>query len=127
MYVKTLVTLEILSLLIILIALPLIFRLVPPNYWYGFRIKATVRNENIWYPVNEFFGWGMVISSIISMVIIYFLFKFQYITPIIYMNISIAVLLIPQIITLLLTISYLGYVIEREKDNMNKMENGNNK
>jgi hypothetical protein len=126
MYLKTLISLEMLNLLIIVIALPLIFREVPPNYWYGFRIKATIRNEKIWYLVNEFFGWGMVISSIISMVIILFLFNYRYIPPITYMNINIAVLLMPQIITLLLTISYLRHLIEKEKDNMNKKENGVN-
>jgi hypothetical protein len=126
MYLKTLISFEILNLIIIVIALPLIFRFVPPNYWYGFRINATIRNKKIWYLINEFFGWGMTISSIISMVIILFLFNYQYIPPIIYMNINIAMVLIPQTITLLLTISYLNHVLEKEKDNMNKKENGIN-
>jgi hypothetical protein len=36
------------------LSLPLIFRKFPPNYWYGFRVRATLENEDIWYPVNEY-------------------------------------------------------------------------
>jgi hypothetical protein len=125
MYLKALISLEILNLLIIVIAVPLIFKLIPPNYWYGFRIKETINDKKIWYLVNEFFGWGMAISAIISMVIILFLFNYQYLPPILYMNINIAILLIPQIITLLFTISYLRYIVGIEKDNVNKKENNN--
>jgi hypothetical protein len=42
------------GLLLVGLSLPLIYRKVPPNYWYGFRVRATLENEEIWYPVNEY-------------------------------------------------------------------------
>ncbi len=42
------------GLLLVGLSLPLIYRKIPPNYWYGFRVKATLENEDVWYPVNEY-------------------------------------------------------------------------
>lgn len=36
--------------------LPLIRRRVPPNRWYGFRTPRTLRDERVWYEVNEYVG-----------------------------------------------------------------------
>jgi uncharacterized membrane protein len=38
------------------LAIPLILRRIPPNGLYGFRVKATMENPEIWYPVNVFAG-----------------------------------------------------------------------
>ena len=44
------------GLLLVGLSLPLIYRKVPPNYWYGFRVRATLENEEVWYPANEYAG-----------------------------------------------------------------------
>ena len=44
------------GLLLTALSLPMIFRKIPPNYWYGFRVKATLENEEVWYPANEYAG-----------------------------------------------------------------------
>ena len=36
------------------LALPLMCRKIPPNHWYGFRVRKTLENEAVWYAVNEF-------------------------------------------------------------------------
>ena len=36
------------------LAVPLICRKIPPNRWYGFRVRRTMENEAVWYAVNEF-------------------------------------------------------------------------
>jgi hypothetical protein len=36
------------------LALPLMWRKIPPNHWYGFRVRRTLENETVWYAVNEF-------------------------------------------------------------------------
>lgn len=36
----------------ILISIPLLFRWVPRNRLYGFRVAATLRHDTIWYEVN---------------------------------------------------------------------------
>jgi hypothetical protein len=36
------------------LALPLMWRNIPPNHWYGFRVRRTLENEVVWYAANEF-------------------------------------------------------------------------
>lgn len=38
------------------LALPLMWRKVPPNHLYGFRVRRTLEDEAVWYAVNEFLG-----------------------------------------------------------------------
>ena len=37
---------------LILLSIPLLFRWVPRNYLYGFRVRATLRHDAVWYDVN---------------------------------------------------------------------------
>jgi len=41
---------------LILLAIPLVLRWVPPNRFYGLRIPATWRNESVWYDANALNG-----------------------------------------------------------------------
>jgi hypothetical protein len=45
------------GLLMIGLAIPLIRAKVPPNTWYGFRIRLTLDDPEIWYPANRRGGW----------------------------------------------------------------------
>lgn len=38
------------------VSVPLIQRRVPPNGWYGFRVRRTLNNPSVWYPANEYSG-----------------------------------------------------------------------
>ena len=53
---------------VILIALgiPLWLKRIKPNHMYGFRIKATLENANIWYEVNARCGRQLFFLGIIS-------------------------------------------------------------
>ncbi len=44
------------GLLMIIVAIPMIQGRVKPNNWYGFRIRATLDNPDIWYPANAYAG-----------------------------------------------------------------------
>jgi hypothetical protein len=46
------------------LALPLIAEKVKPNPLYGFRIRATLENPQIWYAVNKHFGKRMLFSAV---------------------------------------------------------------
>src|SRR5262245_2789393 len=52
--------------LLVIISIPLILRLVPPNGVYGFRTGATRSTPAIWYPVNAFMGWALSIAAVAS-------------------------------------------------------------
>jgi hypothetical protein len=43
---------EAIGLVLILVSIPLALRWVPRNRLYGFRIRATLRHDDVWYDVN---------------------------------------------------------------------------
>ena len=51
--------------LFIALGVPLWCRNVPPNHWYGFRVRATMNDPNVWYPVNEVSGKWMAFTGAI--------------------------------------------------------------
>jgi uncharacterized membrane protein len=44
------------GLIIAILSLPLVFRMIPPNRWYGFRTRRTRANADVWYAANEYLG-----------------------------------------------------------------------
>lgn len=44
------------GLLLVGLSLPLVYRKIPPNHWYGLRIKRTLGNRKVWYAANAFVG-----------------------------------------------------------------------
>ena len=56
--------------------LPLMWREIPPNHWYGFRVRRTLESETVWYAVNEFSArrlLGVGIATVASAVAMFFL------------------------------------------------------
>ena len=54
--------------LVIVFAIPLILRRVPPNGFYGLRVPATYRDETVWYDANAASGRDLVLFGILSIV-----------------------------------------------------------
>lgn len=52
--------------LLVIVSIPLILHLVPPNGIYGFRTGATRSTPAIWYPANAFMGWALSIAAVAS-------------------------------------------------------------
>ena len=46
------------------ISVPLILGRIPPNGLYGFRVRKTVDNPGIWYPVNRYTGKWLFAASL---------------------------------------------------------------
>ncbi|HEX7977226.1 MAG TPA: SdpI family protein [Gemmatimonadaceae bacterium] len=53
------------AVLLILFAVPLWLRMVPPNHFYGVRTRATLGDEQRWYAVNASAGFDLFISGIV--------------------------------------------------------------
>jgi hypothetical protein len=56
------------GLLLCVLSIPMILKIVKPNGLYGFRVKKTMENPDIWYAVNSYSGkWllgtGLVIAA----------------------------------------------------------------
>ena len=57
------------GIVLILIALPLLFRWVGPNRMYGLRVPATFADEWVWYEANSKSARDMCIVGIILIVL----------------------------------------------------------
>jgi hypothetical protein len=53
------------AVLLILFAVPLWMRMVPPNRFYGIRTHATLGDEQRWYAVNASAGRDLLLSGIL--------------------------------------------------------------
>jgi drug/metabolite transporter (DMT)-like permease len=56
------------AVLSIVIAVPMIAGIVPPNPIYGFRVPSTMKDPSLWYPVNRHFAWWMLASGVLLLV-----------------------------------------------------------
>jgi len=56
-----------------IISVPHVLKVVPPNRMYGFRTAETLSNSAIWYQANAFMGWALLIASAISAAVLVFL------------------------------------------------------
>lgn len=62
--------------LLVLLSIPLHRQRITPNGLYGFRVKKTMENPEIWYAVNKHFSIRLFwtgISTILAAVILYFI------------------------------------------------------
>lgn len=56
------------SLLFIGLSIPLINRSVAPNNFYGIRIERALENDAMWYEVNVYGGWAMVVAGLVILI-----------------------------------------------------------
>lgn len=100
---KGLITLLVSNVLFCLIALPLILRKVPPNPVYGYRTRAILSNDTLWYDVNAYFGVRLFVVSILSACLAVAIDAWRGIPPDIYLTVSIVLLAAPVTVAGLLT------------------------
>jgi hypothetical protein len=53
------------GLLLSVVSVPLILERIPPNGLYGFRVKKTMENPEIWYPVNKYAGKRLLLAGLL--------------------------------------------------------------
>ncbi len=53
------------AVIFLLLSIPLILGLVPPNRGYGIRTPKTLSEPRFWYSANRFGGWTLLVSSLI--------------------------------------------------------------
>lgn len=59
-----------LCVVLVIISIPLILRVVPPNGLYGFRTASTQSSSAIWYPANAFMGWALLVAAVVSAILL---------------------------------------------------------
>jgi hypothetical protein len=100
---KGLITIFVCSAVFCLLSIPLIFRKVPRNPLYGYRTRATLSNDTIWYEANAYFGLRFLIGTILSDCIAVAVRELLYIPPDTYLKLSIVLLVAPVVVAGLLT------------------------
>jgi hypothetical protein len=59
----------------ILLSIPLYLQKIGPNGLYGFRVKKTLENPELWYPVNKYASvWLMLAGGVMIIAAIGLLF-----------------------------------------------------
>jgi uncharacterized membrane protein len=56
------------AVLLVLFAIPLWLRRVPPNRFYGVRTRATLSDEARWYEVNARSGLDLLVAGLVMLV-----------------------------------------------------------
>lgn len=63
---KALLIVLALNAILVAVCVPLLLRRVPPNVVLGFRTRATLSNESLWYEVNALFAKWSIALTIVS-------------------------------------------------------------
>lgn len=107
-YEKSLITILACNALFAFISLPLVFRKVPRNVFYGYRTRATLGSDFVWYEANAYFGWRFLIASAVTCIGAVFLYLSRALEPGTYLKVSVALLVAPVLVAALLTSRYVG-------------------
>ena len=108
------VTYLIVSALMMVVSIPLIRRMIKPNYIYGFRLPQTLADTDTWYAVNAFGGrllFGLGIATALATLIFYPLG----LSVDAYASACVAVFLIGLFISLGLTWRYMQQYLQNKK------------
>jgi hypothetical protein len=54
------------GLLLVVLSVPMIFKWIKPNGLYGFRVKKTLENPDIWYAVNSYSGKWLLATGVVE-------------------------------------------------------------
>jgi uncharacterized membrane protein len=100
---KGLITIVSWSVLLAILSIPLMLRKVPRNVIYGYRTRATLSDDSLWYEANAHFGRGLFIASIVSALAITASYLGQVFSLLLFLKISVVVLVVPTGIAALAT------------------------
>src|SRR5664280_868502 len=101
-YEKGLITILGCSALFALVSLPLVFRKIPRNGFYGYRTRATLGSDFVWYEANAYFGRWFLIASAITCIAAVLLYR-SGLEPGTYLRATVALLVAPVFVAALLT------------------------
>jgi uncharacterized membrane protein len=95
-----------LSVVLILVAIPLALGKVPPNVVYGFRTRATLADEDVWYDANAYFGRRLIVASLCGVLAAGALYVTKPFPPDVFLPVSLVVLVAPALVAAVVTARY---------------------
>jgi hypothetical protein len=99
-----------------LIAIPLVLRKVRRNVVYGFRTRATLSDDSIWYEANAYFGRALLIACGVSAAAIVLVYLMGGLAPNSFFQASIAALVAPSLVAVIATFRFLRTLKTRGSD-----------
>jgi len=115
-YEKGLVTILACNALFALVSLPLLFRKVPRNGFYGYRTRATLGSDFVWYEANAHFACRFLIASAVACIAAVLLYRSSALEPATYLKVSVALLVAPVLVAALLTSRYVRNLVTDRAD-----------
>lgn len=106
-YDKGLITILGISLLLIVVAVPLALRKVPRNVIYGFRTRATMSSDVLWYSANAHAGRGLILASLCGAIVAVVIYMLRPVSPEAFITISVLIMVVPNLIATLATLRYI--------------------
>jgi uncharacterized membrane protein len=102
-YEKGLITILSCNMIFALLAIPLILRKVPRNIVYGYRTRATLRDDYVWYEANACFGRVFLIANAMAAIAALVLYFARGLSAVSFLKFSIALLAVPLFVSIFAT------------------------
>ena len=110
---KGLVTILVADALFVLLSIPLVLRKVRPTVVYGYRTRATLSDETLWYEANAYFGSRFIVACVVSAVAAVFLARPGVFAPDTFLPVSVVLLGAPVAVAGVLTSRFVGRLTRR--------------
>jgi uncharacterized membrane protein len=111
-YEKGLLTILACNVLFALVALPLAMRRVSRNRWYGYRTRATLGSDFVWYAANAYFGRVALVASTMTCAGAILLYLSGAFDPGTYLTATLVLLVLPTLVAALLTSRFIRTLVE---------------
>ena len=95
------------SALLVVVAIPLVLRMVPPNVIYGYRTRATLSDQALWFEANAHFGRRLIVASLSGTLAAYVIYRLEPFSPEAFLPISLVVLVAPSILAVVSTARFI--------------------
>ena len=95
------------------LSFPLIRGRIGPNAWFGFRVKRTLENPQMWYPANRYAGYHLLGLGAVLLLAATTLYALPQVGFISYALICLALTLLGLVVGLIRSFRYLGRLEER--------------
>lgn len=92
-----------LAAVLIVVAVPLALRKVPRNVVYGFRTRATMADDEIWYAANAHFGRGLIVATVLGACAAFAIRLLQPFSADVLLPVSVLVMVAPSLVAAIAT------------------------
>lgn len=91
------------AMLLIVLAIPLALRRVPRNPVYGYRTRAAMATDDIWYAANAYFARMLIATSLCSVILGWIVDMLQPFSADTYLPLSVLIIAAPPVVAAVAT------------------------